>query len=241
MKKHVQVLIILILIVTFYLYKLSIQQFSNYTENKKEKTVNGSGNFTDNVEMTDLEDYNSIHVIINKKHTLPEDYEPGDLVSPNVMKMKDSCTMREEASKALEKMFEAASDEGLKLLLVSGYRSYSYQKGLFDIYTARDGEEAANRYSAKAGQSEHQTGLAVDLGAADQACLLKECFKDSEEGKWLKENSYLFGFILRYPQEKEEITGYVYEPWHFRYIGLQEAYLVHESGLTLEEYYDYCN
>lgn len=241
MKKHVQILIILIIIVTFYLYKLSSQQFPNYTENKKEKTVNVSGNYMDNVEMTDLEDYNSIHVIINKKHTLPEDYEPNDLVSPNVMKMKDSCTMREEASKALEKMFEAASEEGLKLLLVSGYRSYSYQKGLFDIYTARDGEEAANRYSAKAGQSEHQTGLAADLGAADQACLLKECFKDSEEGKWLKENSYLFGFILRYPQEKEEITGYVYEPWHFRYIGLQEAYLVHESGLTLEEYYDYCN
>ena len=233
MKKILQVLLVMVLIGCLVGKFISSYAYSD-AEIRKEKAVNGS-------ELIDLKDINSVHVIINKKHTLPEDYEPGDLVSPNVMKMKDSCTMREEASKALEKMFEAASDEGLKLLLVSGYRSYSYQKSLFDIYTARDGEEAANRYSAKAGQSEHQTGLAADLGAADQACLLKECFKDSEEGKWLKENSYLFGFILRYPQEKEEITGYVYEPWHFRYIGLQEAYLVHESGLTLEEYYDYCN
>ena len=179
------------------------------------------------------------HVIINKKHELPEDYEPEDLVEPEVKKIRESCPMREEAAQALKEMFEAAAKDGLDLMLVSGYRSYSYQKGLFDNYVARDGEEAANRYSARPGQSEHQTGLAADLGTSDQACLLMGCFKDTEAGKWLAENSYLFGFVLRYPEEKEEVTGYIYEPWHFRYIGLEQAYLVHESGLTLEEYYDY--
>ncbi len=190
-------------------------------------------------EILDFEDFNSIHVIINKKHELPEDYEPEDLVEPEVKKIRESCPMREEAAQALKEMFEAAAKDGLDLMLVSGYRSYSYQKGLFDNYVARDGEEAANRYSARPGQSEHQTGLAADLGTSDQACLLMGCFKDTEAGKWLAENSYLFGFVLRYPEEKEEVTGYIYEPWHFRYIGLEQAYLVHESGLTLEEYYDY--
>lgn len=208
-------------------------------EKTEEEKVSGKEQEPISSEIVDLEDYNSIYVIINKKHPLPEEYEPEDLVEVEIKKIRSSCKMREEAAKALEKMFEAAAEDGIDLMLVSGYRSYSYQKGLFETYSARDGEEAASRYSARAGQSEHQTGLAADLASVDQACLLENCFRDTEAGKWLENNSYLFGFILRYPQEKEEITGYIYEPWHFRYIGLQQAYLIHESGLTLEEYYDY--
>lgn len=186
----------------------------------------------------DLTSFDSINVIINKKHPLPQDFVPADMVKPNVTCMKDGIKLQKEAAEAIEEMFSAAQEAGYSLAIGSAYRSYDYQKNLYDNYVARDGEDAANRYSAKPGQSEHQTGLAADLAVSSGYCYLKNCFKDTEEGEWLKENSYLYGFILRYPEEKEEITGYIFEPWHYRYIGKKEALKVFESGLTLEEYYD---
>ena len=190
------------------------------------------------MEIIDLVSFDSINVIINKKRELSENYVPKELVKPNVSLMKDSILLQKEASTAIEVMFAAAKEEGYSLAIGSGYRSYAYQKTLYNNYVSRDGEKAANRYSAKPGQSEHQTGLAADIGTVSGYCYLKNCFKDTPEGKWLKENSHLFGFILRYPEEKEEITGYIFEPWHFRYIGVEEASKVYESNLTLEEYYN---
>ncbi len=186
----------------------------------------------------DIDSENSINVIVNKTRPLSSDYVPNDLVKPNVSLMKDSILMQREASEAIEEMFNGAKDEGIYLSIGSGYRSYSYQKTLYNNYVNRDGEEAANRYSAKPGKSEHQTGLAADIGSTSQECYLKNCFKDTKEGKWLKENAYLYGFILRYTEEKEDITGYIFEPWHYRYIGKEESLKVFESGLTLEEYYN---
>ncbi|SJZ45265.1 M15 family metallopeptidase [Anaerorhabdus furcosa] len=189
----------------------------------------------------DHDTYDSLYVIINKNHPLPEDFEPSDLVVPNVLATKDGLQIRQEAATALEDMFNAAKEEGITLRLGSGYRSYSTQNRLFNNYVAKDGEEAANRYSARPGQSEHQTGWAVDISDGSMNNWLKNSFKNTPEGIWLAENSYKYGFVLRYTEEKEEVTGYIYEPWHFRYIGLEEAQKITESGLTLEEFYNYMN
>ena len=189
----------------------------------------------DNDVFTDL---NSILLLVNKTHPLPKDYVPSDLVKPNVKSNKSGLSLRKEATLALEKMFEGALEDNITLVLGSSYRSYSYQTTLYNNYVAKDGEEKANRYSAKPGTSEHQTGLAVDISDASGANYLKRSFKDTSEGIWLKENAHLYGFILRYAEEKEEITGYMFEPWHFRYVGIEEATKIYESNLTFEEYYN---
>lgn len=184
----------------------------------------------------DIDSYQSINVIINKERNLPSDFKPDDLVVPNVDLMKD-LYLRKEAANAIEEMFNAASDEGISLKIGSGFRSYSYQETLFNNYVSRDGIEEANKYSAKPGQSEHQTGLAADIASKSEYCYLKNCFKDTDEGIWLSENAYKYGFVLRFMEGKEEITGYIFEPWHYRYIGKEEAKKVYDSGKTLEEYY----
>lgn len=198
-------------------------------------TVEPDPVFEETVDLTSLE---SINILVNKKHALPEDYVPSDLVKPNVHCMKDSIELKEEAALAIEEMFNAAEEAGYSLSIGSAYRSYNYQKNLYNNYVKRDGEEAANRYSAKPGQSEHQTGLAVDLARKDGYCYLSGCFEETDEGKWLNENAYNYGFILRYPEGKEEITGYIFEPWHYRYVGKEEALKIYQSGLTIEEYYE---
>ncbi len=154
-------------------------------------------------------------LVVNKTYSLPADYNPG--VDP-------------EAKAALDKMFADAEKEGIKLWVASGYRSYSHQDSLYNNYVARDGVAAADRYSARPGHSEHQTGLAFDLNWLDAS------FGESREGKWLSENGWKYGYILRYLKETEAITGYMYEPWHIRYLGADAAKRVYESGLCLEEY-----
>ena len=121
---------------------------------------------------------------------------------------------------------------GLNIPLVSGYRSYETQEKLYNKYVKKDGEKKANTYSAKPGESEHQTGLAFDIGSVDRS------FANTIEAKWLAENAYLYGFIIRYPKDKEEITGYNYEPWHLRYVGQELAKYLKKNNLTLEEYYE---
>lgn len=154
-------------------------------------------------------------LVVNKTYSLPSTYNPG---------------VDNEASAALSEMFRAAKADGIILEIVSGFRSYDRQTQLYNNYVSRDGVAAADRYSARAGHSEHQTGLAFDLNS------LEESFGETKEGKWLKEHCWEYGFIIRYPKEKEEITGYMYEPWHVRYLGKTAAKSVTESGLCLEEY-----
>lgn len=182
-------------------------------------------------------DLNSILILANKTHPLPEYYEPSDLVTPNVKVNKSGLSLRKEASDAIEEMFNAAKEENINLVLGSSYRSYSYQASLFSRYVAKDGEKKAAKYSSRPGQSEHQTGLAADISDESGENFLKQSFKDTKEGIWLKNNSYKFGYILRYPEGKEDITGYMFEPWHFRYIGKEEALKVYNSGLCFEEFY----
>lgn len=182
----------------------------------------------------------AIDVLVNKKNALPADYVPPDLVEPNVRFISDEWherrLMRAEAAAALEEMFAAAEEDGIYLAGVSGYRSYEYQAFLFDTYVSIDGLEAAERYSARPGQSEHQTGLAMDISGSTGVCAADDCFAGTPEAEWLAARAHEFGFIIRYPEGKEHITGYIYEPWHVRYLGKELARKVYESGLTYEEY-----
>lgn len=161
-------------------------------------------------------------LIANKKYPLPADFAPGE---------------NKEARAAFEKMAADAKTAGFELDAFSTYRSYEYQEVLYNNYVSRDGKEDADRYSARPGYSEHQTGLAFDIGEKGKEDLwLTAEFGESEAGKWLVENAHKYGFILRYPKGKEAITGYMYESWHFRYLGVELATKVKESNLTLEEY-----
>ena len=154
-------------------------------------------------------------LIVNKEYSLPKNYNPG---------------VNEEALKNLKQMQADAKAVGLNIPLISGYRSYETQEKLYKKYVLKDGEKNASTYSAKAGNSEHQTGLAFDIGSVDRS------FEGTDEAKWISENAHLYGFIVRYPKGKTSVTGYIYEPWHVRYLGKKIAKKVYESKLTLEEY-----
>ncbi|MGG2196650.1 M15 family metallopeptidase [Paenibacillus validus] len=181
-----------------------------------------------------------IAVLVNKTSKLPEDYKPQDLVDPNVpftFKEKlEKRKMRKEAAAALEKLFQAAKDAGLPLAGVSAYRSHETQTALYNNYVKQEGEEKANKYSAKPGHSEHETGLAIDVAGCNGKCPAQDCFGATQEAKWLAEHAHEYGFIIRYPKGKEAITGYQYEPWHLRYVGVDLAKDIVKQGLTLEEY-----
>lgn len=180
--------------------------------------------------------------LVNKEFGLPDGYIPEDLVRPNVEfsfgnQDIEKSYMREEAAKALEDMFNGAKKSGITLYAVSGYRSYDRQTVLFGAEVDRVGEEKAVQAVAYPGNSEHQTGLAMDISSKSADFLLTEEFGETKEGKWLKENAHLYGFILRYPEGKESITQYKYEPWHFRYVGIKSAKDIYENDWTLEEYF----
>ncbi|SUM57931.1 D-alanyl-D-alanine carboxypeptidase [Staphylococcus microti] len=164
------------------------------------------------------------HVIANKKVNLPKDYAPGE---------------NAEARAQLDRMIQDANEQGVQLVYRSGYRSYDTQVQLYNSYVARDGEAAANKYSAKPGYSEHQTGLAFDVGSVNASDDFKTSFENTKEGQWVQQHAHEYGFIIRYLEGKEAITGYQYEPWHLRYVGKDLAEKIHEQGITLEEYFDY--
>ncbi len=155
-------------------------------------------------------------LIANKSYPLPSDYAPGGLTG--------------ETQRAFSELQNAMAAEGLSLWVASGYRSYDYQAGLYRKYVNRDGKAAADRYSARAGYSEHQTGLAFDVNQVNDS------FANTPQAKWLAEHAWEYGFIIRYPKGKEGVTGYQYEPWHLRYLGKETAKAVQDSGLCLEEY-----
>jgi len=179
-------------------------------------------------------------LVVNKKHHLTAEYIPPDLTVPKVpfsfTEDLPKKRMRKEAAEALEELFDAARREGIELVGVSAYRSYERQAEIFAYNARQRGEEVANQVSARPGESEHQTGLAIDVSCASVKYQLIEEFGETKEGKWLADHAAEYGFIIRYPKGKEEITGYQYEPWHLRYVGRQAAQRIKEEGITLEEY-----
>ena len=161
-------------------------------------------------------------LIASKKYPLPTTFAPGE---------------SKEAREKFEEMAAESVLSGFKLTAFSTYRSFEYQTGLYQRYVDKDGHEKADRYSARPGYSEHQTGLAFDIGEVNQEQLwLTSEFGESEAGKWLSANAHRYGFIMRYPLGKEEITGYMYESWHYRYVGTEIAEEIYEQKITLEEY-----
>jgi D-alanyl-D-alanine carboxypeptidase len=189
-----------------------------------------------------IENPTNILAMVNKEYTLPEDYEPSDMVTPNVdFTFGDADVpqryLRKEAAQALEELFSLAKKDGIELLAVSGFRSYSRQQGIFNAEKENKGEEQALQAVALPGQSEHQTGLAMDVTCKSVNLEITEAFGETIEGKWVRENAHKAGFIIRYPDGKETITGYQYEPWHLRYVGKEQAAVIYKNKLTLEEYF----
>lgn len=187
-----------------------------YTNTKKEENLN-----------TNL-------ILVNKYNYLTEDYIPENLEPIDIAYARSGMQLVREAKEAFETLSEDAKKEGKNIIAMSSYRSYDYQVNLYNNYVATDGKEAADTYSARAGYSEHQTGLAVDVY---NKVLPYTSFEETEEFNWMQENAYKYGFILRFPKDKVNITGYQYESWHYRYVGKEAAKYIHNHDLTLEEYY----
>lgn len=185
-----------------------------------------------------IDDPASIWVVSNKQRPLsPADFAPGDLSMPEGVENEFSQPLREPAARAVESLVAAAAADGLNVRIISAYRDYATQVALYNGYVARDGQEAADTYSARPGHSEHQTGLAVDFDDHG-ACYLASCFGETPAGSWLAEHAAEYGFVLRYPEGKQEVTGFMPEPWHFRYVGPELAEEMRASGVTtLEEFF----
>lgn len=179
-------------------------------------------------------------LLVNKAHTLPPDYVPKNMVAPDIPFMagmgEEKRLMEPTSAAALEKLFAAAKKDGINLMGISAYRSYATQNGIYHANLANKGYAFASVFSAQAGRSEHQTGMAIDVSAASVGFVLSARFAYSEEGKWLTEHCTDYGFIIRYPEGKTDITGYTYEPWHIRYVGKKVAKYVTEKGITLDQY-----
>lgn len=187
----------------------------NTTDKAQQKKQNASQKKQSNADDSISPTYINGILLVNKTHPIPSSFGGG---------------VDATAYAALQKLQNGAAEAGYSMPLISGYRSYDYQAQLYNSYAARDGQAAADRYSARPGKSEHQTGLAFDVGSIDNS------YGTTPAGKWLAQNCASYGFILRYPQGKEHITGYMYEPWHIRYVGKDTAQAIMSSSLTLEEY-----
>ncbi|MCQ1950427.1 MULTISPECIES: D-alanyl-D-alanine carboxypeptidase family protein [Arthrobacter] len=172
----------------------------------------------------------SFTLVINKNRPLAADYVPADLTDAGGL------LLRAEAAEAYARMVGDAAAEGVAVSPVSGYRSREEQSRLHASYTEKYGQEGADSLSARPGHSEHETGLAVDIGNPDGLCALETCFEGTAAGSWTAANAHRYGFLIRYPAGAEHITGYAYEPWHLRYVGPEVAGGVHDSGVTLEEF-----
>lgn len=178
-------------------------------------------------------------VLVDKRRGLRADYRPRDLVAPRVRFLAgvdgDARLLRRRAARGLERLFAAARRDGVRLAGVSGFRSFASQRALFAGYAAARGVENAAHVSARAGHSEHQTGLAIDIAGADGRCAASGCFAGTRAARWLARHAAPHGFVVRYPRGKERVTGYAYEPWHLRYVGAELAREATRSGRTLDE------
>lgn len=188
--------------------------------------------YTDIKETTDISNL----VLVNKYNSLNENYIPTDLVDVSIMYAYSGHKLREDAYNAYLNMAKDARKLGLKLIISSSFRTYDKQESSYKSFVNKYGEKEALTLAAKAGCSEHQTGLAMDIVTSLKE---DEDFTSTDEFSWLKENAYKYGFILRYKEGTEDITGYSYEPYHYRYVGIDIAKIIYEEDITFDEYYAY--
>lgn len=214
-----------------YYKKDNIERYLNYNSNNIVLDVNMNLDYNFYEHDIIINEVNNL-VIVNKYYKLDDNYKP-DLVKINPKyAINGNQLLTKEAKEAFEKMCEDAKKENIYLYSGSAYRSYSYQNTLYNNRVKQNGLEYANKTAAKAGYSEHQTGLAIDILNGNFAYIDSE----DKEYNWLLENSYKYGFILRYPKDKEHITGYTFEPWHFRYLQTDIAKYLKDNNITYEEY-----
>lgn len=236
---------LIILLVIFYKPSSKVvapgQQSSVQSPNPQEKKVLPKPEF--NKQLYAIDKAGSLWWIVNKTRPLePAAYAPDDLVVPGVPLRNNAgnneTLLRKEAALSLEKMTAAAKQDGLLIMLASGYRSYQLQVSVYNANVQKYGQAGADKQSARPGTSEHQTGLAADLGSTTRQCEIEQCFGNMPEGKWLMANAYKFGFLLRYPDGKQSVTGYENEPWHYRYVGFELATELNKQSVkTLEEFF----
>jgi zinc D-Ala-D-Ala carboxypeptidase len=191
------------------------------------------------IDQHSLDDPASPWVVVNKLRPLqPQDYAPGDLIAIDIV---GGGEMRAEAAGQLQAMIaQYTAETGLQFRSISTYRSYNSQVNVYNGWVSRLGQEAADLTSARPGHSEHQTGFTIDFGAVPAQCDLDQCFANTSQGQWLATNAHQWGFILRYPDGYTPITGYEFEPWHYRYVGVDLATEMHDTGtLTLEEFFGF--
>ncbi len=219
-----------------------LDEYLEYQENNEESNleniisvVNAGANkeFYSETKKADISKENLM--LVNKFHYLDEDFKFDDIVPISTQYAYANHSAREEVRDKYISMWHAAKKEGLTLIVTSSYRDYELQNNLYINYKNIHGEEAADTFSAKPGYSEHQTGLALDI--VTYGSELNEDFSETDEYKWLQENAYKYGFIERYPLGKEHITGYKFEPWHYRYVGKEVATKIKELNITFDEYY----
>ena len=177
---------------------------------------------------------NSNLILVNKYNYLTEDYIPENLEEISIEYARSGMQLVSEAKEAFETLSQEAKKDGMTIIAMSSYRSYDYQVNLYNNYVKSDGKDAADTYSARPGFSEHQTGLAVDIYNKE---LPYTSFEETKEFEWMQKNAYKYGFILRFPKDKVNITVYQYEAWHYRYVGKKAAKYIHDHNITLEEYY----
>ena len=180
-------------------------------------------------------------LVVNKRRPLkPANFVPRDLVQPRVALAVsgEAALLNRTTAAAAERMFAAATADGVTMTLASGYRSYATQKATYNGYVSARGQAAADTASARPGYSEHQTGWAFDIGDGGGACSFQPCFAEQPAAVWAKANAHRFGFVVRYPWMLHPVTGYYYEPWHLRYVGVAAASDMRKRGIgTLEEYF----
>jgi D-alanyl-D-alanine carboxypeptidase len=190
-------------------------------------------------EPTVVTDPLALTVLVNKHWRLPPGWVPPDLAEPDVpftfSGPDPKRLLRQPAAAALESLFEAAARAGTPLAAVSGYRSEQIQADLYELSVSEQGAAQADLHSARPGHSEHQTGLAMDVTSADGTCAVQDCFGTTAEARWLAAHAAEHGFVVRYPAGKDAVTGYAYEPWHLRFVGVDVATQLAERGLVLEE------
>lgn len=183
-----------------------------------------------NININVVNDYK--YILVNKKNKLNSDFIPDNLIEVKFCSL-DKFYLEEETANAYEQMCLDSINEGLNISIISAYRSYDEQKELYNTYLKLYGKNYVDKYVARPGHSEHQTGLAIDLESLE--C---DIFRNSKEYLWIRENAHNYGFIIRYQKGKENITGYSAEEWHIRYVGKKAAEYIYKNNITFEEYYD---
>ena len=199
--------------------------------------INSNLDYTFYDDATKADISKGMYTLVNKFYYLEEDFKPENIITVTNEYTRDTARLNKLAYENFVKMADAAKEEGLTLKITTGYRDYYFQRTLYNNYVRSDGVKLADTYSARPGFSEHQLGYSADL--TNKNIVGFDKFEYTEEYKWLQDNAYKYGFIMRYPKDKEYITGYQFESWHYRYVGNDIAKYIYENNITYEEYYAY--